>query len=251
MQMKRILAIVKLEMLRIIRQPVVSVFTMLLVPILILVFGFTLGNNYGWGPDYTIFEIMVPGFFAYAALLTINDVAISVAAEREFGLQKRINTTPLSSAEYIISQLIAYSIKPLIQFFLGLAMAYAAGYRPLNSVLGYLLIIVFLVILTFCSVGFGLITAHLTKSSSAAGGIAFAFIIPQQIFATFIPPEFMGAGSFKWIFPSYYATDSLGRIFAGVSLADKTIWMNFGILFAISVVIYIIGIFIYEKMKNK
>jgi len=251
MKIKRILTIVKMEMLRIIRQPLVSVFTLLLVPLLILVFGLTMGNNYGWHEDYSIFEIMVPGFLAYASLMTIYDVAASVAGEREFGLQRRINTTPLTSAEYIISQLIAYTIKPLLQFLLGFGIAYAVGYRPLATAAGYLLVIVFLMLLTFCSVGFGLITAHFTKSASAAGGLAFIFIVPQQIFATFIPPAFIGANSFKWIFPSYYATESIGWIFGDLfPLTSVEILMRLGILFAISVVIYIVGIIVYEKKKN-
>jgi len=248
---KRVLTIVKMEMLRLLRDPVVLVFTVLLVPMLILIFGLTMGSNYGWSSEYTIFEIMLPGFLAYACLMTIYDVAASVAGERASGIQKRVNTTPLTSAEYILSQLISYTIKPLIQMFLGFGVALLVGYRPLATVAGYLLVIVFLVLLTFSSVGFGLITAQFAKSAGAAGGLAFIFIVPQQLFATFIPPAFIGADSFKWIFPSFYATEGLGYIFAGVSLTDSYIWMLLGILLAISIVIYVIGIFVYETNKNK
>jgi len=93
------------------------VFTLLLVPALIQIFGLLLGSNYGWGDEYTIFEIMVPGCLAYGSLLSIYDVAASVASERELGLQRRINTTPLTTPEYVFSQLISYTIKPLLQLF--------------------------------------------------------------------------------------------------------------------------------------
>ena len=111
--------------------------------------------------------------------------------------------------------------------------------------------IVFLVLLTFCSVGFGLITANFAKTASAAGGLAFAFIVPQQIFATIIPSEFMGADKFAWIFPSFYATDGLSLIFTGTPLTDIDLWIRLGLLLAISIVIYVIGLLIYEKNKNK
>ncbi len=251
MKVKRILAVVKMETIRIFAEPLTLVFTLLLVPVFILIFGLTMGSNYGWYEDYTIFEIMVPGLLAYGCLLTILDVASSVAGGRELGLQRRINTTPLTSTEFISSQIISYTIKPLLQLLLGLGMALIVGYRPANTAVGYLLVIVFLVILTFCCVGLGLITANFAKSAGAASGLAFIFIVPQQIFATFIPPEFMGAGTFKWIFPSFYATDGLGLIFAGTPLTDSRIWIRLGILFAISIVIYVIGIFVYEKNKNK
>ncbi len=251
MKPRRVLTIVKLEMTRQIMDPLVLVFTLLLVPLLILIFGFAMGDNYGWHEDYTIFEIMLPGFLAYASLLTIYDVAAAVAGERETGIQKRINTTPLTSAEYILSQMISYTIKPLIQVLLGLGLAVAVGYRPQNGVVGYLLVIAFLVLLTFCSVGFGLITANFAKTAGAAGGLAFIFIVPQQIFATFIPPAFIGADSFKWIFPSFYATEGLSYIFAGTPLTDSIIWRDFGILFTISIVIYVIGLLLYERNKRR
>jgi len=248
--MKRILAVVRMEIKRQLREPLALIFTLLLVPVLILLFGGIMGDNYGWSPDFTIFEIMVPGFLTYACLLTIYDVAASVAGEREMGIQRRINTTPLTSAEYVISQMISYTIKPLLQFVLGYGVAYIMGFRPTISVVAYLLVIVFLVILTFCSVGFGLITANFAKSASAAGGLAFIFIVPQQIFATFIPAAFMGAGGFAWIFPSYYATDGLAIIFAGTPLTDPRIWIRLGFLLLISIVIYGIGIIFYEKNKK-
>lgn len=251
MEPRRIRTVVQMEITRFIMDPLSLVFTLLLVPALILVMGLLMGSNYGWGEPYSIFEIMVPGLLVYGSLLSIYDVAASVAGGRELGIQRRINTTPLTSAEYIFSQLISYTIKPLIQLLLGLAIAYLVGFRPATSAAGYLLVIVFLVILTFCSVGFGLITANMAKSANAAGGLAFIFIVPQQLFATFIPSEFMGAESFAWIFPSFYATDGLSLIFAGTTLTDIEIWIRLGILFAISIVIYAIGILVYEKNKNK
>jgi len=251
MKAKRILTIVQMEFIRIFREPLTLIFTLMLVPMLILVLGLVLGSNYGWDENRSIFEIMVPGLLAYGSLLTIYDVAASVAGGRDLGLQRRINTTPLTSAEYIGSQMISYMIKPLLQLLLGLAVALIVGFRPATTAAGYLLVFAFLVVLTFCSVGLGLITANFAKSASAAGGLAFIFIVPQQIFATMIPSEFMGAESFAWVMPSFYATDGLSLIFDGTPLTDPAIWIRLGVLFAISFVVYVIGIFVYEKNKNK
>ena len=115
MKLRRIFAIVKMEMTRQIIDPLVLIFTTLLVPALILIFGLIMGDSYGWGSDYTVFEHMLPGFIAYAGLLTIYDVAAGVASEFETGIQKRISTTPLRTSEYVLSQMISYTIKPIIQ----------------------------------------------------------------------------------------------------------------------------------------
>lgn len=251
MKTQRVFTIVKMELTRQIKDPLVLIFTTLLVPVFIVLFGLALGNNYGWGPEYTIFEIMLPGWLAYAGLLTIYDVAAGVAAERESGLEKRLYSTPLTSAEYIFSQMVAYSVKPIIQLLLGLGAAVAVGFRPVNGVLGYLLVFVVMVIFTFSSVGFGMITATFAKTASAAGGLAFVFIVPQQIFGTYIPPAFLGAGSLEWVIPSWYPTRLMGLIFAGTPLTYWEIWARFGVLLAFSIVIYVIGILLYERKKRR
>ena len=147
--------------------------------------------------------------------------------------------------------MISYSIKPIIQLLLGLGAAVAIGYRPANGVLGCLLVIVFMVIFTYSSVGFGMITATFAKTANTAGGLAFVFIVPQQIFGTFLPPTFLGLEILGWIIPSWYPTRLLGLIFAGTPLTDWEIWVRFGVLLAFSIVIYVIGILLYERRKRR
>ena len=261
MKLRRILTLVKLEMTRQVMDPLVLVFTTLLVPILILIFGLAMGDSYGWGSDYSIFEIMLPGFLVYAGLLTIYDVAAGVGGERETGIQKRINTTPLTTAEYLLSQMASYTIKPIIQLALGLGIAVAVGYRPLiffgttysigAKFAGCLLVIAFMVVFSFSSVGLGLITASFVNTSNAAGGLAFAFIVPQQIFGSFIPPAIFGMDALGWVFPSWYATDAIGMLFAGTSFYFWRLWVRFGVLLGFTIVIYIIGILLYERKKRR
>lgn len=250
MEFQRISTLVKMELTRQVKDPLVLVFTTLFVPGLIALFGLTLGNSYGWGPQYSIFEIMLPGWLAYAGLLTIYDVASGVAAQRESGIERRLYSTPLTSAEYIFSQMISYSIKPIIQLLLGLGVAIAVGFSPLNGLLGYLLVFLVMVIFSFSSVGFGMITATMAKTSSAAGGLAFVFIVPQQILGTFLPPSFLGLASLEWIIPSWYPTRIMGMVFAGTALSNWEILVRFGLLLAFSVVIYAVGIALYEKKKK-
>ncbi|NHJ33031.1 MAG: ABC transporter permease [Asgard group archaeon] len=261
MKLRRIFSLVKLEMTRQFLDPLVLVFTTFLVPLLILIFGFALGNNYGWGPEYTIFEIMLPGFLAYAGLLTIYDVAAGVGAERETGIQNRINTTPLTTAEYLFSQMISYAIKPIIQLALGLGLAVAVGYRPLiffgttysigAKIAGCLFVIAFMIVFSFSSVGLGLITASIVNTANAAAGLSFAWIVPQQIFGSFIPPAIFGMDFLGWIFPSWYATRGIGLLFGGVSFYFWELWVRFGALLGFTILIYILGIFLYERKKRR
>jgi hypothetical protein len=110
MKAKRIFSLVKLEMTRQIKEPLVLVFTTLLVPFMILLFGLAMNSEPAWDTPYTVFVHMVPGLLVYACLLTIYDVASSVAGERQLGLQRRLNTTPLTTAARPIWTWVCYSL---------------------------------------------------------------------------------------------------------------------------------------------
>jgi hypothetical protein len=103
-----------------------------------------------------------------------------------------------------------------------------------------------MILLSFCSVGFGLITATISKDARAAGALAFIFIVPQQLFGSFI---YMGeeARIISYVMPSQYVTEPIYRIFFGGTLTDPFIWYHLGIIAAITLVVYIIGLKLYDR----
>jgi hypothetical protein len=262
-----------MEVTRQLTEPLVLVFTTLLVPVLAVIFGLVLNDSYGWSEDFSVFAFMFPGFLAYSGLLTIYDVASKVGAERETGIQMRLDTTPLTRAEYLLSQMISFSIKPLLQLILALSAALAVGYRPKIffdvfytpgfKVAGCFLVLFVMIIFSFSSVGLGMLTAAMTKSANAAAGLSFAFIVPQQIFGTFIPPWILGMAPVGWAMPSYYPTQIFFLIFEGVPLDRWTepwtlgwpnptqeLWVRFGILFVFSIIVFILGVIVYNRKKR-
>jgi ABC-type transport system involved in multi-copper enzyme maturation permease subunit len=239
-----------MELKRIIREPLLLGFQLLFPGVLVLIFGLLLSSiSYSWS-EKSIFEIMVPGLFAYASTLTITSVATSIASGRESGIERRMNTTPITSGEVIGSQMLSYTIISLMQLAILGSTALIIGFRPDTTVAALPLIFFFLLFLTFCSVGFGQITAILAKTPQTAGSLAFIFIVPQQLFGTFI---YMGEAAkvIGVIMPSYYVTDALTLIFDGAPLTDLNIWMDFAVIFIIGIAIFVIGTILYGKYKNK
>jgi ABC-type multidrug transport system permease subunit len=108
-----------------------------------------------------------------------------------------------------------------------------------------------MVVFSFSSVGLGLITASIVNTGNAAGGLAFAWIVPQQIFGSFIPPAIFDMEFLGWVFPSWYATSGIGMLFGGVSFYFWELWVRFGVLVGFTIVVYILGIFLYERKKRK
>lgn len=197
----------------------------------------------------TMFDYMAPGIFAFAAIFLTMTVAQSFADDREKGLLRRINITPTTSTEFMASQVVSNMILALIQVALVFAMAYLVGYRPNVDVASFVLAFIIMSIFALCNVGFGLITAAIAKSSGAATGISFIFIMPQMFLGTFVgaglSPSAQAAGKFV---PSYYVTDALTSLFLrGAPVSSPTILLDLSIVIIISVIALLIGILLFSK----
>ncbi len=260
MKRQRILTVFRMEMKKLIRTPLYLFFSLFFVAMLVMILALALGSNYGWGPERSIFEHMVPGLFAYSGILTIFTFASAVTGDRDNGVQRRMKTTPITSGEVIVGQMLSYAIIPLIQTAIILSTALLMGFRPNITiagvgitvagvgitVAGVALVFVFMIFLSFCSVGLGLITATIAKDARAAGSLAFIFIVPQQMFGSFI---YMGEATkvIGYVMPSQYVTDAIYRIFYGTTLTDITIWLDLVVIVIISFIIYAIGLKLYDR----
>ena len=242
--MQRVFALVKMELLKLIREPANLFLNLLFPAILTLVFGLAFGAL--GGADPPLFDTMAPGLFAYACIFIIMTVSMSFADDRENGLLKRINVTPTTSSQFIGSHIITNLFIAVIQLAIVFLLSLLMGFRPNVDIFGVIMAFIFMLFLSLYSVGLGLITATIAKSAGAATGISFIFILPQMFFGTFIPltetTRIIGA-----FLPSYYVTDAITTIFAGGSPFAVGILMQLGIIALISVIIVILGIFLFKK----
>ncbi len=240
-----------MEMKKLIRTPMYLFFSLFFVAMLVIILGLALGNVYEWGPDAygnprSIFEHMVPGLFAYSGIMIIFTFASSVTGDRDNGVQRRMKTTPITSGEVIVGQMLSYTIIPLIQTAIILITALIMGFNPKLTIEGVVMVFVFMIFLSFCSVGLGLITATIAKDARAAGSLAFIFIVPQQLFGSFI---YMGESMrvIGVVMPSQYVTEGIYRIFYGGTLTDVFIWLDLLVIVIISFIIYVIGLKLFDR----
>jgi ABC-type multidrug transport system permease subunit len=244
--MRRISALVSMELKKIIREPA-YLFLMLLFPALLtLTFGLGFSGIESGIPGKSQFDFMVPGLYAYACIFIIMTVAQTFSDDREAGLLERINLTPTKSWEFMGSHIVSNTILSVIQVAIVAIVSFMIGYRAETNVLGLFLTFVFIMILSICSVGLGLITATISKSSGAATGLAFIFILPQMFFGTFIPLTDT-TRPIAMFLPSYYVTDAITAILNGTTLNDLSIWSNLGVISVFSVLIVVAGIILFKK----
>lgn len=197
----------------------------------------------------TMFDHMAPGIFAYAAIFLTMTVAQAFTTDRETGLLRRIQTTPTKPAEIMMSQTISNMIIALVQAVLVFAMAHLVGYRPSGDALSFAMAFIIVSLFSLCNVGFGLITATIAKSSGAATGLSFVFIMPQMFLGTFVgfalSPTAQLAGRFV---PSYYVTDALTSLFLrGAPVLSATVLLDLAVVSASSIATLLIGIILFGK----
>lgn len=198
----------------------------------------------------TAFDYMAPGIFAFGAIFITMTVGGSFTVDREEGLLRRINTTPLTAGEFMVAQVASNMVIALAQVAIVFASAFAIGYRPDTGLFGLAFAFLLVSVFSLACVGFGLITATLAKSSGAATGIAFIFVMPQMFLGTFVssaaPTAFSeAAGHF---IPAYYVTDALTNLFLrGTSPTSGNVLLDLGMVAAIGVVTLAAGIVLFRR----
>ncbi|MDH5267692.1 MAG: ABC transporter permease [Candidatus Bathyarchaeota archaeon] len=244
MNFQGLTALVKMELKKLVRQPANLFLTLLFPAVLTLMFGVVFGDP-EMGMDI---NLIVPGLIVYACIFIIMTIAQSFSTERQEGLLKRMNTTPMTSSEFMGSQIITNMLIAILQVVIVFVLAVFIGFRPNGGVGGIFLAFPIVALFSLSSVGLGLITATVSKTPEVATGISFVFILPQMFFGTFIPLTNTTRQIAVFI-PSYYVVDALSLIFAG-DWTNSNILLDTGVISIVSVIIVIIGVLLFEKYGN-
>ena len=193
---------------------------------------------------FTQFDLMIPGMFAFAVIFLTMIVSEAFTASREKGLLRRIQITPTSSSDIILSSVISNMIIAVFQVALVFIVAGLMGFNPKTDFIGIVFAFILVLILALCNVGFGLIAASIAKTPGAATGVSFIFILPQMFLGTFMPI----AGDIQKLVPSFYVTHGLTSVLLkGASLTGETIVMDLIMIVLFGVITTILGIFFYSK----
>jgi len=197
----------------------------------------------------TTFDYMAPGIFPFAAIFLVMMVAQSFTLDRERGLLRRISVTPTTPIEFMTSHALSNMITAVVQVAITFLAALLVGYRPKGDTASFVLAFVIMSIFALCCVGFGLISATLSKSPGAATGIAFLFILPMMFLGTYVTgglaPGVQAAGRFV---PSYYAYDALTSLFLrGAPVWSPTIIQDLAVVSIYSIVVLLLGVLLFRK----
>jgi ABC-2 type transport system permease protein len=250
MNIQRIVALVKMELKKLIREPATLFLIVIFPAMLTLVFGLGFGEMESATPGVSQFDVMVPGLYAFVCIFIIMTVAQTFSEDREKGLLRRMNTTPLTSGEFMGSHILTNTLISVMQVIIVVVLSFLMGYRQSGGAGGLAIAFIFMIFLSVSSVGLGLITATIAKTPGAATGIAFIFIMPQMFLGTYIVPSTSTTAIISMFLPSAYVTDGIVMLFNG-DLLNPLVWIKLVTVILISVVIVIAGILLFKKYGNK
>ena len=203
--------------------------------------------------ETSVFQSFAPGLFAFASIYMIMIVAQSYTTDRETGVLGRILVTPTTSADIVMGSVLSYLVIALVQALLVFACVYALGYHPASGTAGLVMGFVIVTVFALCNIGFGLITAAVSKSAGAATGISFAFLMPQLFLGTFVGSALSAtaqeAGRFL---PAYYVTDALTSLWTrGASVTSQAVVTDLAAVSVSSAIILAAGVLIFRRSGSR
>lgn len=197
----------------------------------------------------TVFDTFVPGLFSFASIFLIMMVAQTFTGDRESGVLRRILVTPTTASDLMTSQVLSYLLIGVAQALLVFVSAYGLGYRPDAGLAGIGIGLLIASVFSVCNVGFGLITASVSRTAGAATGISFLFLLPQMFLGTYVgmalSSSAQSAGRFV---PSFYVTDALTSLFTrGAAVTSTTVLSDLAIVGSSSVIVLLVGIALFRR----
>ncbi len=158
--------------------------------------------------DYLSF--LAPGIIAMAILFSSMFTGISVLWDKQFGFLQEVLVAPVSRFSIIIGRTLGGATVALIQGFIILLIALGLGVK-ISGVFGLLLTFVFMILIAFTAVGFGLVLASKMEDFQGFQLIMNLLIMPLLFLSSaFFPvtanPTMKTISSFN---PLFYRVDGL------------------------------------------
>ena len=219
-----------------------------------LFFLFILGSGFSTATMPGIKEggymnFLAPGIVAMAILFSSMFTGISVLWDRQFGFLQEVLVAPISRFSIIIGRTIGGATTALIQGFIILIIAIGLGVE-ISSIFGLILTILFMILIAFTAVGFGLVIASKMENFQGFQIIMQLVIMPLLFLSSaFFPvttiPQMRTIASFN---PLFYMVDGLRGSLTGSGNVLPPL-LNLGIVFIIMIFMTSIGSYFFSKCE--
>lgn len=219
-----------------------------------LFFLFILGSGFrvavfeGVG-DYLSF--LAPGIIAMAILFSSMFTGISVLWDKQFGFLQEVLVAPISRISIIIGRTLGGATVALIQGFIILGITLILGVQ-ISGFIGIILTLLFMILIAFTAVGFGLIIASKLEDFQGFQLIMSLIVMPLLFLSSaFFPvtsnPSMKTIAMFN---PLFYMVDGLrGSLIVNVETVNPPL-LNLLIVIIICILMMVIGSYLFSKTET-
>lgn len=204
------------------------------------------------GTDYM--QFLAPGVIAMAILFSSMFTGISVLWDKQFGFLQEVLVAPISRFSIIFGRTLGGATTALIQGLIILIIAFALGIKA-SSVTGLLLTLVFMVLIAFTAVGFGLVIASKMEDFQGFQIIMNLIILPlfflsSALFPIATNPELPEiVRNLSYANPLFYMVDGIRGSFTSQDIVALPPLINLGIVFLIMMIMMGLGSYFFSKSE--
>jgi len=198
--------------------------------------------------DYLSF--LAPGIIAMAILFSSMFTGISVLWDKQFGFLQEVLVAPVSRFSIIIGRTLGGATVALIQGFIILLIALGLGVK-ISGVFGLLLTFVFMILIAFTAVGFGLVLASKMEDFQGFQLIMNLLIMPLLFLSSaFFPvtanPTMKTISSFN---PLFYMVDGLrGSLITGTATVNPPL-LDLLVVLVVCTIMMGLGSYFFSKSE--
>jgi len=199
---------------------------------------------------YRFIEFFIPGIIAMAIMTESLFGTVNVNTElRQKGIIRKLSTTPITRADWILSNILHQIILAVISTTVMLVVSYAVFDISLNI---NAWLPVFIVLDVFSFVGIGMVLTRIVQEAQSASAAANAIMFPMMFLSgSFFPlemmPDFLQA--FARVLPLYYINEGLRA--AMVFHDNLTAFIYAAIIGAFAAIVFMLGMMVTRWEEGK
>ncbi len=217
---------------------------------------FMIAFGFGIGPMYTrasgganYMDYLAPGIVSMSILFTAVFSGLEVIWDRQFGFLKETLVAPISRTEIMVGKTLGGATIAMVQGLIVLSLTYVLGFRVPG--IGSLLIgLIFMFLIAIFFTGLGLAIASKMKDMHGFQLIMNFLIMPIFFLSgALFPLENLPSSIYfiSMIDPLTYGVDGMRGALAGMSVFG--IYNDLATIGALSVIVCIIGAFLFSKVE--
>jgi len=195
-------------------------------------------------------QFLVPGILGMTLLFSSSMQGLSVLWDREFGFLKEIMVAPVGRVSIVLGRIAGGTTTTMIQGLLVLAVSFALGFR-ISGAPHLVLALVYMVLIAFTFIGFGLIFASKMKDMQGFGLIINFIIFPVFFLSGALYPLSnlpLFVRVLSYLDPLTYGIDGLRGAMIGVAVHSQA--LNLLVMGGSALVMLFLGAYFFEKSES-